>query len=197
MTLPTKAWFEDAPALGVAIYDVVNALPRHSRKRYPGRNPRIISRIYIHHSGADNPHADGFEAMEDSAHYVVGYRNWPGFAYTFWFARKADRDRLNRLVVYRGNYDDTRSWHTGGFHNGRGIALCLEGNTTRQSLTEDQLEALEAMIPYLAQRHERIELPASLRMHSEARLHKKPACPGRSAEGWIRRYRRFVHHFGP
>lgn len=194
MSLPDDAVMEAQVAGGVRLYDATHLLPTHEHKRYRGRSPDRISRLYVHHSGADHPDRHGFQAMLDSARFVTADwgRDWPGFAYTFWGSRVADRDDDGALVVYRGNRDNVRSWHTGRLANGHGIALALEGDTTKQGLSSDQEELLEAFLPWVVQ-HYGLKLPYGASGHWEATRFGgkgKRSCPGDGAKAFVKRWRR-------
>ena len=173
-------------APGIALYDVVQQLPR-GRGRYRHRPASAIRRIYVHHSGADNARINGYEALHVSAVYSTGVRNWPGCGYHYWVSRDPDRDALSRLIVYRANYDATRSYHTGLAANGHGVGVALEGDTTRQGMTGRQERCLGALVSWLIARHS-LELPTGLSGHWEAwRYGGKPkrSCPGRAAQAWV------------
>ena len=186
-----QAESETVLAGGVALYDVSDLLPRHDTRTWKRRPLTAVRRFYVHHSGMDDPHVDGFAALHVSANYSANVLGWAGTAYHVWLSRRADRDRWGRLVVYRANADDRHTWHTGLLANRHGWSIALEGNTTQQTLSSDQEEALEALIPWA-----RGEFPQLARtwlsMHSEAHRwggKRKPSCPGRHAEEWIRAYR--------
>lgn len=200
MTFPSGAVFERELALGIALWDVSHLLPKHPKRSYDERNPELIDRAFIHHSGARG--RDGFEGMLASAKYSIRdtakKRGWPGFAYTFWIqdgdAETADRDPEGRLVIYRGNRDDVRSYHTGGDANTYGVAAVLQGNTTARPLSWAHEESLEALLPALPEMYPHITLGKRLGWHSIAKTlgapKNKAACPGANAEAWLRGYLR-------
>ncbi len=191
MSIPIPTEQEAQLSPDVMLYNASSLLATHKTKRYRKKKPEKIKRVYIHHSGADNPEIDGFRAMAASARFVTQHRGFPGFAYTYWVSIMADRDSLCRLVCYRGQPDDVRSWHTGLLANAD-IAICLEGNTSKLELSSDQEQVLEALVPWLLKRHWRIKLPHGLSMHSEAWKfggRRKKACPGSHAEEWVKAYR--------
>lgn len=195
MTIPNEAEFEARVAGGVVLYDVVKALPRHKVKRYRDRD-EPIERVFTHHSGALG--RAGFEGMAASARYVVSPKrpwkkngDWPGFAYTYWLAYKADTDRQGNLVIYRGNHDETRSNHTGGT-NDNSIAVVWQGNTTKKPPSSDQIEMAEAFYPWLVERHKATLVQPALSFHAEAGKYggrSKRTCPGSHLEMWLRGYR--------
>lgn len=190
MVLPIDAKRVGEIAPGIALYDVSHLLPKHDWKKWHRRNPKKIKRLYIHHSGADHPDRHGFDALKDSAFYSVAHLEWPGTAYQFWASRFADRTLHRELVLYQANRLHFRTWHTGFLANGHGISLALEGNTSKQGLTHDQREILEAFIPYA--RKFGIRLPKGLSGHWEACRFGgkcKKSCPGDAAKAWVTAYR--------
>lgn len=178
--------FETEIAPGVALWDVSHLLPG---KGYPKRDPAKIDRAFVHHSGALG--RPGLEGIIASARYVVEQRGWPGFAYTYWIPAETVRDDEGRMVMYRGQPDDRRSYHTGGDANTYGVACALQGNTTRRPLTESHIECMEAWIPWIAERYG-LRMPYALGWHSIATTlgapKNKPSCPGRHAQTWLEAY---------
>lgn len=195
MTFPVDALFERELAVGVALWDVSHLLPTHKTKRYRNREPETIDRVFVHHSGAMGK--SGFEGLYASSRYTVRSRGWPGFAYTFWIQSgspdQVDRDPYGRLVVYRGNLDKTRSYHTGGRANDVGVGVALQGNTTSKPLTWSHLESLEALLPAIPNMYPNIVYPRGLGWHSIAASmgapKNKSACPGKHAERFLVRYK--------
>lgn len=178
---------------GVVLVDVSDTLPRHATKRWGRRPLQGIRRLYVHHSGALG--RPGLEGMRASAQYEIDHRDgdkpepgWPGFAYHFWLPHAEDRDAEGRLVVYRGNPDAARTYHTGGPCNVHGIGLCLQGNLTSTGPSVAQATALGALLPWLLARHQ-LQLPDGLSWHSDSARFGgtgKPSCPGPAVVAWLR-----------
>ena len=166
---------------GIALWDATGILPQGSGKYRARRKP--IDRLIIHHSGALG--SPGINGIISSAMYVVAHRGWPGFAYTFWVPYHRVRDDKKRIIVYRGNEDVTRSFHTSG-SNERGVAVCLQGNLTNRGPTRAQVEVLEALIPW-AFDHYGFDSPECLTWHSE--IGRKKSCPGAPTVKWLTEYR--------
>jgi hypothetical protein len=187
---------------GVVLQDVTDALPRHPTKRWARRPLAGIRRLYVHHSGALG--REGYEGMAASARYEIRHRDgdkpepgWPGFAYHFWLPHDGTRDGAGRLVVYRGNPDAARVYHTGGRCNVHGIGVCLQGNLTRTGPSPSQVELLEALLPWLLERY-RLTLPDGLSWHSDSKRFGgtgKPACPGPAVVRWLEAYK--LEHAAP
>lgn len=191
---------------GVAVWDVSALLPRHATKRYPLRDPASISHVFVHHSGAEG--MAGFEGLLRSTRYCVRQKpagavpGFPGCPYHLWIPRARCVDGRGRLVVFRAQPEAVRSWHTGGVCNGFGLGVALQGNTTRNGLSAQHEECLEAVLPWLLERLARGDAAPDSRMlevavptlswHSEASRwggHDKPACPGKAAVEWLTAYR--------
>lgn len=208
MTFPADAQLYARLAGGVSLYDVSHLLPKHKRKRYKVRDVEKIDRAFVHHSGAMGKL--GFEGLEASARYsireikrenedgemVVRKKAWPGFAYHLWIQNgdpwTVDRDPGGNLVVYMGNRFETRSYHTGGDANTFGVGVVLQGNTTTGGLSWAHEESLEAVLPWLRDEHG-LSYPSGLGWHSIADTmdgKRKPTCPGKGAEMWLRGYLR-------
>lgn len=176
---------------GVALYDVSHLLPRHKTKRYEMRTAPTLPVAFVHHSGALG--RAGLDGVIASARYAIrepseGRRKtvFPGLAYHYWVPYRAVHDEDGRLVVYLGNHETLRSWHTGGEAND-GIGVCLQGNLTVRKISASQVECLEALLPWLG-----VGTTRALSWHSESGSYGgsgKPSCPGRSAEAWLTRYR--------
>lgn len=204
MNTPEGAILEADLGDGIALYDVAKLLPRAKkklpyRKRYRKRDPKAVGFVIVHKSGADGP--PGFRGMEGSARFVVNHRGWQGFAYTFWFPRVPDVDPAGRLVVYRGQPDDVRSFHTGGRMNTIGVGFGVQGNydgdadgVIEREPTEFQLRALEKMARYAEGRYPAFSITGRADDADAWRLsghweHGKPVCPGDALVAWVRRMR--------
>lgn len=185
---PKEARFEAEIAGGIALYDVVDALPKHPTKTYDKRPLEAIERVYVHHSGKlGSPCLKG---AQNSARYSVESLGWPGGAYHYWLPYYDRRDREKRMVVFRMNYDDTRCYHTGGEANTHGIGIVLQGNCGSGPMSYVQKECLQALLPWLRERH---NLSGEwLSWHSDSARFGgsgKHSCPGRHAVAWLLDYR--------
>lgn len=224
MGIPEGADFEAVLSDNVVLYDVSHLLAEMSaelrdrmkeevrrgerdsdsiRHAYGGRDPEEIESIVIHKSGADGP--DGYDGVVATTRFVVYHRGWYGCAYPFWMSKVLDRDEEGRLVVYRTQPDDVRSWHTGGRMNRVATAIGVQGaydgewDLTDRGIprverepSEDQIKALPLLVDYLAKRHG-VELGRrhedddwGLTGHWE---HGKPVCPGDYLRRWVMEYR--------
>lgn len=192
MALPDGAIFEAQVAGGIALYDVSHLLPAHPTLRYRRRDVDGIERVYTHHSGALG--GSGFRGALGSARYVVTQRGrdgWPGAAYHFWFAHKADRDDEGRLVIYRLQPDEKRSYHTGGVANDHGLGLCWQGNLSEKLPSADQIEMAEGFYPWLLETYA-LTVPDGFSFHAEASRFggkDKASCPGPHVTAWVKRWR--------
>lgn len=189
-------------ASGIILVDISDILPRHKTKRYRKRS-KPISRHFFHHSG--RPGKPGFAGVRNMVRYCVEHRGWPGSPYTYWipyfefwwwdFLEEISEMRGiiqpendgtiggHDLVYFRCQSDELRTYHTGGLANSTGVATAFQGNTTIDGLSESQIEITEAHIPFVGK-------PIS--WHSEADRYggkRKPSCPGRDAEKWLKAYR--------
>ncbi len=188
MTVPDGAELE-VDLGGIAVWDVSHLLPKHQTKRYQKRELSAVTHLFVHHSGRLGK--PGYQGLLNSTRYVVTHRGFPGCAYHLWIPFYGSKDSEGRLIVYRANRPETRSWHTGGRLNGFGESLCLQGNTTQKPLSPSQKECLEALLPW---RWDSIpsQVTPTLSWHSEANLSggkPKPACPGKNAVAWLETYR--------
>ena len=189
MTLPETAIFETELTDTVAIYDVSHLLPVHDRKTYKTRDAGGICRAYVHHSGALG--ADGFKGVAGSARYSTQHKGWAGLAYHLWLADTPDVDDKGRSVIYRGNADQVRCYHTGGKANTHGLGVCVQGNRTTIPPSTEQLVMLDALLPWLISRFD-LELgngpDRGLSYHSESALwggSGKRTCPGPHLESYV------------
>lgn len=187
--VPENATLE-ADLGGIAVWDVSTLLQTHRTKTYDVRPASAITHLFVHHSGRLG--RPGFEGLKNSTRYVVGQRGFPGCAYHLWLPFEDCLDRRGRLVVFRANAPETRSWHTGGELNSFGESIALQGNTSVNGISLGQREALEAILPY---RYDALVTPRvtpTLSWHSEAHRwggKSKPTCPGTSAVQWLTNYR--------
>jgi len=187
VSLLDKCTFEAQIAGGVRLYDASHLCPR-TQKRRKVRNVDAIDRLFVHHSGALGK--EGVRGALNSASYVVKKRKFPGPAYTFWVPFEALRDAEGHLVILRLNEDSERSWHTGNRANDRGVAVALQGNTSKRPLSFSHEESLEALIPWCVERYN-LSMPDGLSWHSKAEGdggRSKKACPGSNAEAWLKGY---------
>lgn len=192
--VPKDAILLVKPAPGIALYDVSFLLPQHKTKKYRLRDPDLITRIYVHHSGKLG--AAGFQGLYNSARYSVEQRKnkdgsigWPGQPYHIWvpFIGFKGEDR----VAYLCQPDSVRCYHTGKVANTHGYGIVLQGNTSTDGLSFNQQEILEGLLPW--KREElALEHDTWLSWHSEAGRFggkPKPACPGSQAQKWLEEYR--------
>lgn len=179
---------------GVVVENVSRTLPINTKKysshdELPKRSLNNINRLFIHCSGAHG--APGFKGCFNSARYVVKNRDFPCAAYHYFINYKENRDENGNLIIYQMNELNTRSWHTGGAANTRGIGICCQGALLNVPHSFFQEECLEALIPYLQQKFNLNEFDW-LSFHSEAERfggRKKLYCPGRSLVKWVVDYR--------
>jgi hypothetical protein len=194
-----------------ALYDVSDILPVNPKGGYPDRpDGAEIIRVYNHHSGAKGK--DGFAGLEASVKYSIRDKNrtktiksgpnkgdkreyvekgWPGGPYTFWNCVKADKDAEGRRVIYRGNKDATRSYHTGKDANDHGVGLAWQGNLTTTKPSKDQLGGASVLFPYLHANHP-LSDHKPFSWHAEAGEFggkTKKTCPGPHVEEFVRDYR--------
>lgn len=181
---------------GVALYDGTHLLDAEwPRKRHPKRPPgQRIDRAFIHHSGSLG--AAGWEGARRSVRYVRTQRK-PAFPlppYHLWLPYAEVRDDGGRLLVFRMAEDEARCWHTGGKANDRGIGVCLQGNLRASGPAAAQVQALQALLPWLAERHGWAwsDIGEWLGWHSDAVRHGAPRgkaqCPGAATVKWLREY---------
>lgn len=185
--LPRDAKLESSLSNTVALYDVSHLLKRKVKEEK--RDVSKIVRVYHHHSGADG--RAGFDGLSASARYVVDSRGFPGPAYTYWLAFEPDTDPAGRMVVYRCNADDIRSWHTGAKANAHGIAIAWQGNLGARKPSAAQREMAEALMAYVTARHG-LTMPLGVSYHAEADKfggRAKASCPGPHVTAWVHEYR--------
>ncbi|MEM1415952.1 MAG: peptidoglycan recognition family protein [Myxococcota bacterium] len=199
--VPKGAHIEAELAPDIVLVNVVGQLPT-ARGGYPLRPipVELIDLLASHHSGALGK--PGFIGMLRSAQYSTSWklrrgkrmRPWPGFAYTFW--TPFHDVRLGQLgdgprVMYRGNEDERRTYHTGGVANDRGVANCFQGNLSKTPMSRHQIECAEAFYPWAMKRYPQLT-PERLVGHSESKPFGgtgKKACPGPHVLEWVRDFR--------
>ncbi|MCU0646655.1 MAG: peptidoglycan recognition protein family protein [Gemmatimonadaceae bacterium] len=195
MTLPLEAVIAD----GVALYDATERVRReYPRKRSAkGVRPKgqRIDAVFVHHSGSLG--RAGLDGALGAVRFVMTQKppdeRFPGPPYHLWLPHLPVRDDEGRLVIYRLCEDSYRAWHTGDVANDRGVGVCLQGKLTKTGPSEAQVEALEALLPWLSERH---GLPwgnvaswlgwHAIGSHWGGR--DKPTCPGKPTEAWLTEY---------
>lgn len=186
---------------GVKLIDLseeVEELRRSTGRRRPitrGEEDKII-RLFVHHSGAAG--RDGRAGAIASARFILRIKNWSMPPYHLWVPRKPDG---NMVEIYQMAPFNWRCFHTGKEANGNGVGLAIQGNTTSSAMTPHQIEALEAIIPWV-QENVLEEPPPSgepwLSWHSEADKYggkKKSSCPGLRLRNWLEEYRDLIGKF--
>ena len=170
---------------GVELQDVSEQLPGHGW----GARKAPVERIYLHHSGKLG--RGGFAGLRASAQYSVR-KGWAGCPYHFWIPFGHGM-QSEPIVVFRANPDEAHSWHTGGAANASGIGVCLQGNLRTKEPSAYQVEALEALIPWLQERfRDTLSSDRWLSFHSESGKwggSGKASCPGPHVERWAREWR--------
>lgn len=170
---------------GVYLLDIRERMPVVAR---PVLRGGAIRRVFVHHSGASG--RPGIAGAIASARYSLVTRGWRMPGYHLWIP-EAPEDP-GRVEVYQCAPWSWRCYHTGGAANTTGLGLALQGNKTRDPLTRNQTEALEALLPWL--RDNVLEGGAEdwLSWHSESKQYGgsgKKSCPGANAEAWLKSYR--------
>jgi hypothetical protein len=176
----------------VIVDDIADQLPRHPTKSWPKRTSAIKS-LTVHHSGGSTKR-EGLLAAQSDAKFstqrddpetagLEGH-DWPGCPYTFFVPFKPEI-RQGKLVVYRCNADDRRTYHADAWNN-ESVSVCFQGSfySTLNHLGIQpsgwQEAAWKELWPYLAERY---SLDAF-----EAWPHGwrgKPSCPGDRIVYWL------------
>ncbi|MCS6843624.1 MAG: N-acetylmuramoyl-L-alanine amidase [Caldilineales bacterium] len=126
-----------------AIFDVVDALPKHPTLRYSQRQRSQITHIAIHHSATP-----ANIAIERVAQYHISAdpsRNkepWPGIGYHFYV--KPDG------AIYLTNRLETVAYHVYA-NNERAIGICVSGDFTRAAPTVEQINSTAHLVAWLMQ----------------------------------------------
>lgn len=175
----------------VALYDVSALLPRRAHRRGLDIRPdeARIDRVLLHHSGALGRR--GFEGALRAVEFAVRKRRFPGAPYHFWVPHEPVFDSTGRIVVYRLAEDAYRAWHTGAEANDFGVGVAVQGNTSKNGLSESQRQCLEALFPWLAERHgiDRSRFGAHREGKKFGGRKNKWACPGKEAFAWLKEWR--------
>jgi hypothetical protein len=181
--------YEATLAGGVHLLDVSDQLP--TRGDGWGARSEPVQRLYLHHSGRLG--RPGFDGLSASARYSVSSRGWAGCPYHYWVPYGHGMPEDAPIQVYRANADDRHSWHTGLAANASGIGIVLQGDLRSQRPSAYQIEALEALIPWLQDRHlATLSADRWLSWHSESGDfggRGKASCPGPHVEAWAREWR--------
>jgi hypothetical protein len=175
-------------ANGVVINDVSRALLTHPKKAYKERS-KTAKTLFVHHTGADNGR-DNLEAWSATAGYHVINKGWPGIAYHFGINLRPSVDKKGRLVIYQLNRETTICYHTKGCNN-TGVGLVLQGHHGEDTLSDFQIECLEAFLPWWFEVHGQ-RPKKQLGWHSISLLWggvPKLACPGKYAVEWLRTWK--------
>lgn len=170
---------------GVVLYDVSEELPTHGSRRYVTRDLSEIRAQYVHHSGARRK-GDSFLHMRGSARYVVESRGWPGFAYHVWHPYPDVLDEEGNRIVYRGNLDSVCTYHAGEGPNRKGIAHVLQGNLTKEDMSEAQRCTLPTALKWFANLYGITPRPIGHFQVEDG--HAKALCPGRAGKAWVMGY---------
>lgn len=115
----------------LAIFDIVEDLPKHPTKTYQRRNLSRISKIIIHHS--TDPNGDPYKY----ANFHIGTRDWPAISYHYVIQKSGE--------IYRTNYLSTLSFHARNC-NTVSVGVCLTGNYEVEQVPEVQLQACIQLI---------------------------------------------------
>jgi hypothetical protein len=185
--MPEGTAYEATIAPGVVLHRVLH-MPTHARKRF-GLRKKPLTTLFVHHSGTLSS-AEAVAWAQGMARYHVIHKDWPGIGYQFGMARVAPRDAEGNLVMLRLGESDTVRAHT-RLCNRFSDGLVLQGHMGRQQLSADQVECLEAFLPWWAEHNGR-DLSADLGWHAQSWRWggiPKRACPGKNAVEWLGNYR--------
>jgi hypothetical protein len=113
--------------------NISSKLPRHATKRPPYLAEEKVTKVMVHHSGAEN------DVYKDVSWQVNG-RGWWGSSYYM----SIDYDGTRFICRKRTE----KGWHCGGGgRNHDTLAICLRGNMDNHPPTADQLASLhEALV---------------------------------------------------
>ena len=179
--------------------EVAELFDKYPRPANYLRDMSDVVRLYIHHTGASG--ASGKQgALNSLAWYAKDRKRrngkpvWRGKErmphYHLWLPREPDGDMIEIYQLAPFNW---RCWHTGSA-NDHGIGLACQGNSTKQKLTTNQEEGLEAIVPWIQEEVLTACPPGEdwLSMHNEADKYgakRKASCPGVRLTTWVKDYR--------
>jgi len=145
-------------ALPEWIIDLRDTLKKHPTKKYATRLLSQIDTIVIHHT------ATTFAAPETIANWHVDSYDWPGAGYHVYIRKNGK--------IYLMNSLETESYHTFG-HNNHTLALTFEGDFTKDSVIEAQVELGKKVVEWI----EKCLGTLSIRGHKDM-PGQSTACPG-------------------
>jgi len=114
--------------------DVRETLKKHPTKTYPRRALAAIDTIVVHHTATTK------NTPEEIADYHVDHLDWPGAAYHIYIRKSGAPYLLNDLEA--ASYQCYN-------HNGHTIGLGFEGDFTRHSHTQQQIEVGRMVVEWL------------------------------------------------
>lgn len=143
-----------------------------------------ITKIIVHHDAQWRPDAyDDLTRYISQANYHIS-RGEDGLQYHFKISNLGD-------VYQTRRFEDTL-WHCGNYPvNRSSIAICLDGDFTKQQPTDQQLFALQELLDELCTRHP--EFPADKNDVFGHREVGASACPGNNLIDDVIRYRTTGH----
>lgn len=140
------------------IVDLRGTLKKHPTKKYAIRSLSQIDTIVVHHTGTP------LATPEAIANWHVDHYDWPGAGYHVYIQKSGK--------VYLMNSFETESYHTSG-HNSHTLALAFEGDFTKDSVIEIQVELGKKIVKWIE------ENLGSLSIHGHKdMLGQSTACPG-------------------
>lgn len=192
-SFPSEIVFEAQLAPGVRLYDASRYIQKvHPRKRNrKAIRPQsgALEAVFVHHSGSLGK--DEVAGFMGAVRFVMQHRGFPGAPYHFWVSYDPDYDEDGHLIVWRLAEDSYRAWHSGDKANDIGLGICLQGNLTRTGMSHGQEEALEALLPWLAEHCEWGNLQGRLGWHANASKwggRDKKTCPSPKVVAWLENY---------
>lgn len=181
-------------AHGVYLRDLTSQVEALLPSKFQQRDIGEVVRLFVHHSGANGE--AGVRGALNSVRFVVRVRGWSSPGYHLWIPREPEADKVE---VYQLTPFNAYANHTKGRRPSReGVGLVVQGNTTARAMTNHQLEALEAIIPWV---QEKVLRPCPegedwLSWHSESDRYggtnPKKSCPGVGLQNWLEEYRELI-----
>lgn len=114
--------------------NIKDALKKHPTKKYGVRPLTKIDAIVVHHTATDTA------TPEAVANWHVDHNDWPGAGYHIYVRKSGKTCLMNSL--------DTISYHCYN-HNEHTIGLAFEGDFTRQSATQQEIEMGKRVVAWL------------------------------------------------